>query len=31
MIDLFVEFSPAIGLLAVIGVMAWAVITILKR
>lgn len=31
MIDLFVEFSPAIGLLAVIGVMAWAVITILRR
>ena len=31
MIDLFVEFSPAIGLLAVIGVMTWAVITILRR
>ena len=30
-VDLFVEFSPAIGLLAVIGVMAWAVITILRR
>lgn len=31
MIDLLVEFSPAVGLLAVIGVMAWAVITILRR
>lgn len=31
MIDLLIEFSAAIGLLAVIGVMAWAVITILRR
>ena len=31
MIDLLVEFSPAVGLLAVIGVMAWAVIEILRR
>ena len=31
MIDLFVEFSPAIGLLAVIVVMIWAVIEILRR
>ena len=31
MTDLFVEFSAAIGLLAVIGVMAWAVIEILRR
>ena len=27
MTDLLVEFSPAVGLLAVIGVMIWAVIT----
>jgi len=31
MIDLLVEFSAAVGLLAVIGVMIWAVITILRR
>ena len=31
MTDLFVEFLPAIGLLAVIGVMIWAVIEILRR
>lgn len=31
MIDLLVEFSPAVGLLAVIGGMVWAVIIILRR
>ena len=31
MIDLLVEFSVAISLLAVIGGMAWAVIEILRR
>lgn len=31
MTDLFVEFSAAVGLLAVIGVMIWAVIEILRR
>jgi len=30
-VDLLIEFSAAIGLLAVIGVMAWAVIEILRR
>ena len=31
MIDLLVEFSVVISLLAVIGVMAWAVIEIIRR
>jgi len=31
MIDLLIEFSVAISLLAVIGGMAWAVIEILRR
>jgi hypothetical protein len=31
MIDLFVEFSPAIALFIVGAIMVWAVITILRR